>query len=104
MKYSFIAVSVALAALLSGPVSAFADEPLIAGAVDTSAEATSSTGAAVTFSVTASDTDSNPLTPGCSPASGSVFSIGTTTVTCTATSILNSASTTSATFDVGVFD
>src|SRR5262249_4988969 len=47
-------------------------------------EATSASGAAATFSATASDAcDANPTTS-CSPASGSTFVIGTTTVNCTA--------------------
>jgi hypothetical protein len=49
--------------------------------------ATSSQGAAVTYTVTATDPDNatNQLTIDCSPASGSTFPNGTTTVTCTAT-------------------
>lgn len=49
-------------------------------------EATSATGAAVTFAATATDAqDSPPPTPVCTPASGSIFPLGTTTVSCTAT-------------------
>ena len=40
--------------------------------------------AVVSFTVTANDTCSNPLTVTCTPPSGSVFPVGTTTVTCTA--------------------
>lgn len=87
------------------PLLAFADEPTISGTADITAEATSSAGAYVTFSVTATDTDSSPLTSLCSPDSGSLFALGsTTTVTCTATSAINAASSTSATFDIGVVD
>jgi Tol biopolymer transport system component len=42
-------------------------------------------GAVVTYTVTATDTDDPQPTVSCSPASGSVFPIGDTTVTCTAT-------------------
>src|SRR5262249_54839041 len=49
------------------------------------AEATSSMGAAVTFSPSARDWQGNTLTPTCTPASGSTFALGTTTVMCTAT-------------------
>ncbi len=42
-------------------------------------------GTVVTFSASASDLVSGSLTPSCSPASGSTFPLGTTTVTCTAT-------------------
>jgi outer membrane protein assembly factor BamB len=48
------------------------------------AKGTSSNGAVVTYTVTASDPD-DTATVSCSPASGSVFPIGWTTVSCTAT-------------------
>jgi hypothetical protein len=41
-------------------------------------------GAAVTFSATATDLVSDPVTPTCTPASGSTFPVGTTTVACSA--------------------
>ena len=47
------------------------------------AEATSPDGAAVTFAASSIDAEDNPdPTPVCSPASGSTFHLGTTTVTC----------------------
>jgi len=56
------------------------------------AKGTSSSGAAVTYSVSATDPD-DTATVSCSPASGSLFPIGTTTVACTATDTAgNSAS------------
>jgi hypothetical protein len=68
---------------------------------DTLAEATSSAGAAVTFaSPTASDC-SGSVAVTCSRSSGSVFGLGTTTVTCSAT---NSSGTTSGSFIVQVRD
>jgi hypothetical protein len=48
-------------------------------------DATSASGATATFSVTASDALDPSPSQTCAPASGSVFPIGTTTVTCTAT-------------------
>jgi HYR domain len=42
-------------------------------------------GAIVTYSVSATDPDESTITISCSPASGSRFPIGTTTVNCTAT-------------------
>ena len=49
-------------------------------------EATSSAGAIVTFSVSASDMEDNPdPAPSCNRVSGSLFPIATTTVTCTVT-------------------
>jgi hypothetical protein len=47
-------------------------------------EATSTSGAVVTYSVTATDAG-QAVTPVCSPASGSTFPMGATTVQCTAT-------------------
>ncbi|MDX6485829.1 MAG: hypothetical protein QOF43_982 [Gaiellaceae bacterium] len=42
-------------------------------------------GASVTYAATATDTVDGAITPTCTPASGSTFAVGTTTVTCTAT-------------------
>ena len=61
------------------------------------AEATSSAGAAVSYTVTATDN----ATVVCTPASGSTFALGTTTVNCTATA---STGTTSGSFTVTVVD
>jgi hypothetical protein len=47
-------------------------------------EATSSSGAAVNFSVTADDANPAHPTVTCNPASGSTFALGTTTVNCSA--------------------
>ena len=47
--------------------------------------ATGPTGATVTYTASATDDRDGPLTPTCTPASGSTFPVGTTTVTCTAT-------------------
>ena len=61
---------------------------------------TSASGAVVTYAASAVDLVDGAVTPICTPASGSTFAIGTTTVTCTAT---NSASkTSSASFTVTV--
>src|SRR5581483_7275452 len=51
---------------------------------DIAATPTGPGGAAVTFSATASDGVDGSLTPSCSPASGDLFPLGSTTVTCTA--------------------
>jgi hypothetical protein len=59
-------------------------------------------GAAVSFSVTASDTVDGSLPVTCAPASGSTFAIGTTTVSCTAKDAANNTG--SATFTVTVRD
>jgi Ca2+-binding RTX toxin-like protein len=47
--------------------------------------ATGANGAVVTYAASAKDGNNQPLTPACTPPSGSVFKVGTTTVTCTAT-------------------
>jgi hypothetical protein len=49
------------------------------------AEATSASGALVSYTATASDTQDGSLTPTCSPASGSTFPLGPTTVNCSVT-------------------
>jgi hypothetical protein len=65
-------------------------------------EATGPGGATVTYTATATDNVGGSVTPNCSPPSGSTFSLGTTTVTCTATdSAGNSAS---GTFTITVRD
>jgi hypothetical protein len=61
------------------------------------AKAASAGGSAVTYSVTASDRD-DAATVSCSPASGTTFAVGTTTVSCTATD--TAANTTNASFIV----
>jgi hypothetical protein len=62
------------------------------------AEATGPNGAVVTYTVTAT----GGATPICSPASGSTFPLGTTTVDCSATD--SHGNTGSASFDVNVVD
>jgi HYR domain len=70
---------------------------------DITAEATSASGAAVSFTASASDTEDGGLTPTCVPASGSVFPLGSPTqVNCSATDSGNL--TTSGHFNVTVED
>jgi hypothetical protein len=68
------------------------------------AEATSNAGAAVTFTVTASDAEDGDLTAAvsCDHDSGDTFPLGTTTVTCHVTD--SGSLTTTRTFDVTVVD
>ncbi|HEX7192491.1 MAG TPA: HYR domain-containing protein [Thermoanaerobaculia bacterium] len=65
---------------------------------DITAEATSASGAVVTYTATADE--NAPIV--CNPASGSTFALGTTTVNCSATNILNQ--TTTGSFHVVVVD
>jgi hypothetical protein len=60
--------------------------PTLSLPVPMTAEATSSAGAAVLYVVGAADAEDDPdPTPICTPASGSTFALGTTTVNCSAT-------------------
>lgn len=67
------------------------------------AEATSPAGAAVSWTATAQDGEDDPdPTPTCSPASGSTFALGTTTVTCSVADRIGA--TASGSFEVTVAD
>ncbi|MHA3684048.1 HYR domain-containing protein [Leucobacter sp. HY1910] len=59
--------------------------PTLLGIYGRTAEATGADGATVDFTVTAADLVDGALTATCTPASGSLFALGDTTVTCTAT-------------------
>lgn len=100
-KYTIILAMLVFAGLqLILTNNAFADSPIITGIGDITAEATSSSGAFVTFAPTSADaTSSIPVI--CTPVSGSLFALGTTTVNCNAS---NSDATTTATFNVIVAD
>ena len=72
-----------------------ATPPTLIVPLDITQEAVSSSGATVTFTASASDTVSGPLTPTCTPMSDSTFPLGTTTVTCTATDAAGNTATSS---------
>jgi HYR domain len=74
--------------------------PVVTVPADFTVQTGSSSGATVTFSASATDDRDGPLTPTCSPASGSTFPVGTTKVTCTATD--SQGNTGSASFNVTV--
>jgi len=77
--------------------------PTLSLPADMTLEATSPAGAVGTYSVTASDAeDAVPPTPTCSPASGSTFAFGTTTVACSVTD--GGGLTTDGSFHVTVHD
>ena len=59
--------------------------PTVTAPADITREAASSGGAAVTFSASATDAVDGGLSATCSPASGTTFGLGSTTVTCHAT-------------------
>ena len=65
-------------------------------------EATSAAGAVVSYPASATDIVDGPVVPACAPASGSLFPIGTSTVTCTARDSRNNQA--SAAFTVTVRD
>jgi len=58
--------------------------PVITVPDDISATTPDPAGAAVTYTASATDNLDGPITPDCTPASGAVFVVGTTIVTCTA--------------------
>ena len=76
--------------------------PALSVPASVTAVATTASGAVVTYSASATDLVDGPVTITCSPASGSSFPIGTTTVTCSAVDAHANSST--ATFDVTVTD
>jgi hypothetical protein len=76
--------------------------PILSLPSDITAEATSSSGAVVSFSATASDIVDVTVAVICTPASGSTFPLGTTNVDCSATD--NAGNTASGSFNVTVQD
>ena len=69
----------------STPVTTPSTPPTLTLPPGQTVEATGPDGATVTYTVSASDAQDGTLTPSCSPASGSVFPLGTTTVNCSVT-------------------
>ncbi|MBC7878396.1 MAG: HYR domain-containing protein [Anaerolineales bacterium] len=76
--------------------------PVLTLPANITVEAAGASGAVVTFSASANDAVDGVRPVTCSPASGSTFSITTTTVTCSASD--NSSNTSSGTFTVSVQD
>jgi len=76
--------------------------PVISVPDQVAAEAQNSSGSVVNFSVTSKDDVDGPIKPVCTPASGSLFAIGTSVVTCQSTDAAGNAS--SASFNVMVSD
>jgi hypothetical protein len=74
--------------------------PAISVPATRQASTTSSAGAAVAYAVTATDTVDGAVAVTCAPASGSLFPVGTTKVTCSAADVRGNRS--SAAFDVVV--
>jgi sugar lactone lactonase YvrE len=74
-------VSVAVLVAVAGDVT----PPVLTVPADIAVTATSAGGATVTFAATAVDAEDPAPTVSCSPPSGSIFALGTTEVTCTAT-------------------
>lgn len=78
------------------------DPPTLSLPTPQPAEATGPNGAAVSFNATASDAQDGPLNPTCTPASGSIFPLGSTQVDCSVTD--SGGLTTSGIFVVTVVD
>ena len=87
---------------LSSQVAAATTSPTIIPPANITVAATSASGAAVDFGVSAFDLAGESLTPTLSAASGAAFPIGSTTVTATATDAIGDA--TSTTFTITVAD
>jgi HYR domain len=81
-------------------VAADTTAPTISVPAPITADATSPSGAVVTYSVSATDPDDAVASLNCMPASGSTFPIGTTTVNCSATDTNGNSSTASFTVHV----
>jgi len=76
--------------------------PVLDLPADITAEATSASGAEVTYTATASDLVDSDVAVQCTPASGSMFALGTTTVSCEATD--DSGNSATGSFTVTVVD
>jgi hypothetical protein len=76
--------------------------PTISVPADQTIEATGESGATVSFNAAAKDAVDGAITPICTPRSGSVFGLGSTTVTCRATD--NAGNAASASFNIIVRD
>ena len=74
--------------------------PVVTTSASQTVEATGPNGAVATFTASASDIVSGVLTPTCAPASGSVFHLGATTVTCSATDAAGNVDTSTMTITV----
>lgn len=74
--------------------------PVVTVPATITVKAASAAGTVVTYAASATDNIDGSLTPTCTPASGSTFAPGTTTVTCTATDAANNTG--SALFQVTV--
>jgi hypothetical protein len=84
-----------VALLLNTSQSTDQTPPLVVVPAGLSLEAASAAGAPGTFDASANDNVDGPLPVTCSPASGSTFDLGTTTVTCTATDAAGNSGSTS---------
>jgi hypothetical protein len=76
--------------------------PVLALPANITAEGTSASGAAVTYTASASDIVDSSVGVQCTPASGSTFALGTTTVSCSATD--DSGNSAGGSFNVTVVD
>lgn len=69
------------------------DPPTLSCPAAMTASTTSAAGTAVTFTTPTASAGKEPVSVACTPASGSTFPLGATTVTCTATDALNRSAT-----------
>ena len=78
------AVAAELRIPLCGAAQPDATAPVLTLPADLTADATSASGAPVSFTATATDDVDGAVAATCDPVSGSTFAVGTTTVTCSA--------------------
>jgi hypothetical protein len=83
VKTRVLAATAVVAVVLAPAASA--DPPTITVPPSMTVEATGFDGATVTYTVSAVEQDGDPVPVSCEPPSGSIFPLGTRTVTCTAT-------------------
>ena len=84
MRKLLVLLATSLLALTAATSPALGDPPTLELPGTIVAEAENAAGATVSFTVSATNSGGNPVEVTCSHASGSVFAIGDTTVTCTA--------------------
>lgn len=106
VRLTFVVAALALVAVACppdpGPPTGDTTPPVLSLPAPITVAVTSVFGATATYTASASDAVSGPVTPACTPASGANFPVGTTTVTCSATDAANNTAT--GTFTVTVTD
>src|SRR5688572_27008718 len=98
--FPLLIVAVVFALCAASPHAASADTLTFEGTDDISVETEDASGEIITFDVTAHDSGDTSFDAACTPLSGNLFPLGTTTVSCEA--VDGAGATSSVTFAVGV--